>query len=185
MDEGSTNETLTALEDTIKQVLARRPLLAIDGAVAVNWAFEGNDYSTNYFDRGGGWLTLNLSAPVFNKKGKEQKNYLNFYVTGRYLSGRVMDGTDDRMDVFDSGGKVEIEVFRFSLSYEYLYRFNFTVKDDDSYRSSCLLKYKINDNLYLTGAFGKNFGDQANLITLLGINWGIGSGNEEVLNNLK
>ncbi len=178
----STDPVMVSLEDNIRNVLSRKPVFAIDGAAAINWSFNNNDFASNQLDRFGAWLNFDLSLPLSDSK-KEKKSYLSFYLSGRYLSGRLLNdaNTITRQDLFDSGGKLELEFDRLIISGEYLYRYNFTEVNDHTFRASGLVKYKITESLYLTGAFGRNFGDANNLISQIGINWGFGSGNEEVL----
>ena len=100
------------------------------------------------------------------------------YALGRYLS----DGTTLKnneyisQNFYDFGGKLELEFKKLSVAYEYIYRIN---DISNTFRSNGIVKYKISDQLYLTGAFGKNFGDNNNLISLLGLNWGLSSGTEK------
>ncbi len=161
---------------TMIEKLKEKPVFAIDGAVAYNAFFIDNNFSSNQSGRLGVWLTLNYSY----RFSKNSSNYLNIYGVGRFISDNTNledDMAGDRTEYFDFGGKMELEFDKLTIAYEFIHRIN---DIGDTYRSSGLLKYKINDNLYLTGAFGRNFGDADNLITLLGINWGIGStGNEK------
>ncbi len=161
---------------TMIEKLKEKPVFAIDGAVAYNAYFIDNNFSSNQSGRLGVWLTLNYSY----RFSKNSSNYLNIYGVGRFISDNTNledDMAGDRTEYFDFGGKMELEFDKLTIAYEFIHRIN---DIGDTYRSSGLLKYKINDNLYLTGAFGRNFGDADNLITLLGINWGIGStGNEK------
>lgn len=161
---------------TMIEKLKEKPVFAIDGAVAYNAYFIDNNFSSNQSGRFGVWLTLNYSY----RFSKNSSNYLNIYGVGRFISDNTNledDMAGDRTEYFDFGGKMELEFDKLTIAYEFIHRIN---DIGDTYRSSGLLKYKINDNLYLTGAFGRNFGDADNLITLLGINWGIGStGNEK------
>lgn len=161
---------------TMVEKLKEKPIFAIDGAVAYNAYFSDNNFSSNQSGRFGAWLTLNYSY----RFSKNSTNYLNIYGVGRYISDNTNvdeDMVGDRTDYFDFGGKFELEFDKLTIAYEFIHRIN---DSGDSYRSAGLLKYKINDNIYLTGAFGRNFGETENLITLLGINWGIGTtGNEK------
>lgn len=159
----------------IEKVIQEKALLSLDGAVAYNMFFMNNDFSTNRFGRFGTWLTLNFAKNL----NKENTNYFNLYFVGRYLS----DGTSQNssgeyqiQNLLDFGGKVEVEFNKLSLGYEYIYR---TKDKNNTYRSTGQLKYRIADNMYLTGAFGKNFGGNNNLVSLLGINWGLSTGNEK------
>jgi hypothetical protein len=180
LDSLANDPEITLAENLVKEVLARRPLFSVDAAAAVNWAFKDLDFNSSYLDRAGAWMTMNLSVPLAKRTAKQQKYYLGVYASGRYLSGRMMNEEDPalREDCLDAGGKLELELNRFTVSYEYMYRYNFTVASDHSYRSSGLLKYKISDAIALSAAFGKNFGNLSNLIAQLGLNWSFGSGNE-------
>jgi hypothetical protein len=182
LDSLANDPEITKAENNLKDILARRPVFSIDGAAALNWAFNNNDYSRSRLDRAGAWLTMNLSLPLSGKNVTQHNYYIGIYITGRYLSGRSVSSDNEvqRQDCLDSGGKLELELNRFTLAYEYLYRYNFTIISDHSFRSSGLVKFKISDALLLSAAFGKNFGNTDNLIAQLGINWSFGSGNEKV-----
>lgn len=172
IDSVENNDSLITMLEKLKE----KPIFAIDGAVAYNAYFSDNNFSSKQSGRFGAWLTLNYSY----RFSKNSTNYLNIYGVGRYISDNTNvdeDMVGDRTDYFDFGGKFELEFDKLTIAYEFIHRIN---DAGDSYRSAGLLKYKINDNIYLTGAFGRNFGETENLITLLGINWGIGTtGNEK------
>ena len=165
-------------ENAIKDILTRKPIFAIDGAVGYNNFFIDNNYSDCHFGRFGAWLTVNYASHL--DKDDNGKNYLNFYAIGRYLS----DGTTlinfkyIKQKYYDFGGKIELEFKKISIAYEYIYRLD---KISNTFRSNGLLKYKISDQLFLTGAFGKNFGNSNNLISLLGLNFGLSTGAEKTL----
>ncbi len=171
LDVESERDKLSPIEEVIKV----KPLLAVDGAAAYNMFFVDNDFSTNRFGRFGAWTTLNLAVNL----DKDHTNYLNFYTVGRYLAdGTAKDDTGgyQTQRFVDFGGKLEFEFNRFSLGYEYIYRAN---GQQDTYRSTGQLRYRVSRNMYLTGAFGRNFGERNNLVSLLGINWGLDTGNEK------
>lgn len=184
VNSSSQDPEMVAVENKLKEILARKPLFAVDGAMALNWAFENSRFDDNYFDRFGAWLSLNLSVPLHQRNASSKTNYFNLYAVGRYLTGRTLEEiySADRQRVFDAGGKAEAEIGSFSLSAEYIYRANLDDPGEDTFRACGMAKYKIFESLYLTGSFGKNFGDQHNLISLFGINWGFGTGFESVTN---
>ncbi|SOD80956.1 hypothetical protein [Spirosoma fluviale] len=164
---------------SIKKAVNLRPLIALDFAIAYNTVFFNNDFSTNRFGRFGTWLTLNYSQSL-DKEDNEKNNYLNLYVVGRYLSDGTKKNNQDKYEIqnfFDIGGKFEFEFKKLSFGYEYISRANKEIK---THRSTGLIKYKVQDNLYITGAFGKNFGSTNNLVSLLGVNWGFSTGNEKL-----
>jgi len=169
-------ENLTEDKNNLKDILARKPVFAIDGALGYNNFYIDNKYSDGHFGRFGAWMTANYSTHL--DKDGSGKNYFNLYAIGRYLSdGTSLDnGKYQKKNFYDFGGKVELEFKKISIAYEYIYRIN---DISNTFRSSGLLKYKISDQLFLTGAFGKNFGTANNLISLLGLNWGLSSGSEK------
>ena len=165
-------------KNDLRAILQRNPVLGIDGALGYNSFFPDNNYANHHFGRFGAWVTLTFSKDLeVNNVGN---NYFNFYLVGRYLS----DGTEKindqytRQDLYDVGGKIEFEFKKLTFSYEYIYR---TGDIPNTFRSNGLLKYKVSDTVVLTGAYGKNFGTENNLISLLGINWGFTAGNEKAV----
>lgn len=178
----SQDPEIIKIESLIRDILARKPIFTMDGALALNWAFENNNFKSNYLDRFGGWLTMVLSLPLQNQSSSIKNNYLNLYAVERYLSGQTLGEINPmvRQDVIDSGGKLEIEIDRFSISGEYIYRLNLSNSSDNTFRATGMIKFKIVESLYISGAFGKNFGETNNLTAQFGINWGFGSGLESV-----
>ncbi|HNX65517.1 MAG TPA: hypothetical protein PKH02_01470 [Bacteroidales bacterium] len=168
---------LKGKENNVTGILAAIPLFTVDAAAGYSHFFVENNFSDDHPGRIGAWLSMNLSLPFIDKKGFQ--NSVNISAIGRYLSdGMIHSGSTGytREDFFDMGGKAGFEFKKLSLAYEYVYR----IGDTDSYRSNGLIKYRISDDVYITGAFGKNFGKSNNLISLLGISWGIKTGNENV-----
>lgn len=164
------------INNDLSDILKRRAVFAIDGAIGYNNFFLDNNYSSSHFGRFGAWLTVNYSQ-ILETNGND-KNYLNIYALGRYLSdGTKMENNKYVLQNFyDFGGKLELEFKNISIAYEYIYRIN---DKKSTFRSNGILKYKISDQVFLNGAFGKNFGYNNNLISLLGLNWGISSGTEQ------
>ena len=146
-----------------------KPIFRVDGALAYSILFKENDFNTNTAKRLGGWLTTDLALP-FN-----DKNYFHLYTIARYMdNGFNLDSEQNYFDTnfWDIGGKLELELGKFNLSYEYLQRDG----DDEQYRSVGNITYQINKDISITGGFGKDFPvSDDNLVTILGINWGLGS----------
>jgi hypothetical protein len=178
--------TLRRLGDDINEILNRKPIVALDFAAASSWAFDDTNYSSGRFNRAGAWLTGSISTSNEKVVGgsASKKNYLNIYFTARYLHDRNTpngDGTFAASDLGDGGGKIEFELERFSLSYEFLYRLNLNDNSLNTYRSSGLLKYIASERVNITAAFGRNFGQSNNLITQISINFGLNGSNSAVL----
>jgi len=171
------DSALLIYNQEIADVLKRKPQFAIDIAAAGSWSFEDIDYNSVKSNRASMWLTFNYST-LLNKSDRLQNKYLNIYAITRISNDNNSlnsEGALSKATVFDSGGKIEFELDRLTLSYEYLFRYNFTDKLQNSYRSSGLISYRAGENILITGAFGKNFGDSNNLITQIGITWGLNS----------
>jgi hypothetical protein len=173
----ATELLLNELEEqpsALTKELIKRPVFAIDIAAGYHEFFLDKSFSNNHFGRFGVWLTCNYA---YNFKN-HPNCYLNFYAVGRYLK----DGTQLESNQFvkkeytDAGLKVEFECKKISLAYEWVQRVN---KNENTTRSNGTLKYRISEQLCLVGAFGKNFGMNDNLISLLGINWGFSTGEEK------
>ena len=147
-----------------------KPILRLDGAMAYSLLFKENEFSSNTAKRLGGWITLDLALP-FN-----DKNYFHLYAISRYIdNGFNIDAEQNYFDTsfWDIGGKLELELGKFNLSYEYLQRDG----DDEQYRSVGNITYQINKKMSLTGGFGKDFPvGEDNLVTVIGINWALTSG---------
>lgn len=169
-------------DSLIEVALNIRPVFSLDAAIASSTGFYDNTFSNNHHYRTGGWLTLSFSKAL--DKGSrydlamlaKAKNYFNAYALLRTLSE---DSTADmkifkRYNYFDYGLRAEFEFNRFAISFEHIER---KVSHDNSLNSARnvgIVQYKIDDNLYFTGTFGKNFGERNNLIAFFGIGWGLG-----------
>ncbi|WP_299337985.1 hypothetical protein [uncultured Psychroserpens sp.] len=147
-----------------------KPILRVDGAMAYSLLFKENSFESNTAKRIGAWVTLDLALP-FN-----DKNYFHLYGISRYIdNGFNVDGDQNYFETsfWDIGGKLELELGKFNLSYEYLQRDG----DDEKYRSVGNITYQVNKKMSLVGGFGKDFPiGEDNLVSLLGINWSLDSG---------
>ncbi len=152
------------------------PLFQLDGAFAVSEAFANNEYKKHRFNRSGIWLSATLSAAALSKTKNDN---LSFIFLGRIIwDNALIDTTGNllqRKNAYDFGGKADYSIGRFSISIEHLNRIYSGNNIHNSNRTVGTLQYKINDSFYITGTYGENFGTANNLITLLGINWGLGN----------
>lgn len=137
-----------------------KPIFSIDIAAAM----LGNGYKKNFDDIGlykwGVWTTLQWSP---------DKIPFDFILVNRFSS-------TDTISYYDLGSRINYAKGTFSLGAEYVARWNIAQENYD-YRLAGILEYKINDNLYATATFGKNFSDVNNLIALIGINIGVTKNN--------
>jgi hypothetical protein len=168
--------------DTIKNFLAEKPLFSLDAAAATNLNFANNSFNSNHISRSGFWLNANLSLKL-NKEQSTANNYLTFSGLARYINAKDSlnsQGAYVNSNLFDFGIKTEFQFGKISLAYEYVNRSSSDKSAGTSFKSVGLVHYKIKDGLFLTGAFGRNFPTVNNLITTIGINWGISNGKENV-----
>lgn len=158
-----------------------KALFTLDAAVAYSLFYPSNNYSDGQTGKFGVWSTANLNLKLLSDDNKE---YLSFYTYGRYLKDNAYfdTGTNTYIhtDYFDIGAKVELEYHKLTFGYEYIHR----DKGDDNYRSVGSIKYKFSDTITLTGGFGKNFEQKDNLVSIIGINWGIESNNNFSTNKI-
>lgn len=146
-----------------------KPVFRLDGAIGYSILFIEDNISSSTANRFGSWLTADF-AVRFN-----DNSYLNIYAIGKYIQDEFNineEGNYFEENFWDVGGKLEIELERFKFSYEYLNRSGF----EDQYRSVGNIAFQINGNMSIVGGFGRDFPVDDNLVTLLGINWGLDMG---------
>lgn len=163
-----------------RNIMEAPPLLAVDFAGGYSTFFADNKFSNNQFGKLGFWMTLNTGFDFTDIEKPDVEKKLNFYGIARYLEdGTTLDANQQffRTKNFDFGGKAEFIYKKFSISYEYIYRMNDL---ENTFRASGLLAYKISDKVYINAAFGKNYGEKDNLISFLGLNWGLYSERKSV-----
>lgn len=158
-----------------------KPVFTIDIATAYNHFFDSTEYKSGKFGRYGAWSTLTGNF----KFNKNKNNYLSIYQYTRFLNNEMNFDTATNTYLkeknLDVGAKIDLQFNDFTFGYEYIKRTN----QQDNYRSVGNLKYKINNNATLNGGFGKNFEKTDNLVSFLGVSWGISSNNEVNLENSK
>ena len=159
------------------KIANKLPLLQLDGAFAYSDAFTDNLFNNKRFNRSAIWTSLAINADF---KNKNQDNHsLSFIFLAKHLRDNILKDTSDfiflKTNAYDFGGKIEYNINRLCISVEYVKRNYNTDKNLNSDRTVGIIQYKISDNLYATGAYGKNFGDFNNVFSLIGLNWGFGS----------
>lgn len=197
--EGFVTDYYKTETENYKKYLDEKPAFQLDIASAYSTFFLDNQFKNNQFGKLGFWMTMSSGINLERKKSpkkKEDQNdekskviikeafttdaskiekRLNFYAVARYLQDRtIYDAASgfSRSNNYDFGGKIELVYNRFSIGYEFIYR---SSDLDDTYRSNGIINYKVSDSVYINAAFGKNYGDKNNLITFLGLNWGLDS----------
>lgn len=163
------------LAQEIAELTQQKPLFSWDIAGAyANYGIGEEKWQTG---RTGVWTTLSTYIPFTSSKGTVLKNFLNLNGSMRLLRDNFTKddkGEIGRRNNFDIGGKVAFELNDLSIGVETLYRYT-NGKSETENRRVGVINYKIADNIYLIGAYGKNFESQSRSIGMFGINWGIGS----------
>ncbi|MBG6129578.1 hypothetical protein IWQ47_001119 [Aquimarina sp. EL_43] len=152
-----------------------KPYVSVDGAIGYSALFKGDKIDSGTANRLGSWITGQGSLVLNEGSDSERNNYLNVLVTARYIEDEFnIDANDQFFKTFyrDLGAKVELEIDRFSLAYEYISRSG----SINSERSVGTLKYTLSKDITLIGGFGKDFPVDDNLVTVFGINWGVNFG---------
>lgn len=185
--------------ENYKKYLDEKPAFQLDVASAYSTFFLDNQFKNNQFGKLGFWMTMSSGINLENAKPPQKKEdqnnekskviikeasttdaskiekRLNFYAVARYIQDKTVYDVANgfsRTDNYDFGGKIELVYNRFSIGYEFIYR---SSDVDNTYRSNGIINYKVSDSVYINAAFGKNYGDKNNLITFLGLNWGLDS----------
>lgn len=156
---------LEELRNQYVEELVAKPVFTLDfaGAFALN-GNEAEDNNTVKTSRWAAWLAFN-----WRPKGDD------FYITAvtRYVHNVKFEEYANRAHIVDYGARLNYDVGVFTISAEALQRLNFTSRDYTAYRLAIVASFQVKDNVYFTGTFGKNFAETNNLITLVGINFGI------------
>jgi hypothetical protein len=151
------------------------PVFELDVAGAYSGAFPNNDFSNSRFDREGFWLTGDFTPTILKQK------FGNLSLLGVFRLMNVNALMDTADNIFkttnsaDLGVSISYTFNQLSISGEYVNRSYSNNSTLDSYRKVLLIQYRVNKSLYVTGTYGKNFGDSKNLFALLGLNWGFSS----------
>nr|WP_321236400.1 hypothetical protein [uncultured Psychroserpens sp.] len=171
------NTKITNLEgyktivNNFENTLQRKPLFALDIAAAYSH-FMGDESQDidDAFGRFGVWASGDLAfyTPTVGNNG-----HIHIYGVFRYLRDGLNLNTDGELFTetnTDYGVKMEIELDKLSVAYEFITR------DSDANnqeRSIGSIRYKINNAFTINGGFGKNFKSDGEQIALFGIQWGL------------
>lgn len=156
----------------MKEALNDLPLFRIELAGAGSIFFSENNFSSIQHGRSGLWLTLEL-----NKKGSPRLSnkfkYISLLTLARFFAdGTQLDANGRFSNTFamDAGAKLILEFKRFNFGAEGLYRYHLN-EQIGSYRISSNIGIAVSDKINLTASFGRNFGDNNNIISVMGLDW--------------
>lgn len=160
------NPDFDKIEDLQKQYLEliAKPIFTIDFACAIGGGSNKNSFNDISLNRWATWLSLN-----WRPKGDD------FYVTAlaRYINNEKFEGYTNKSNLIDLGTRVNYDISKFCISFEYLQRFNLTKSNGSDNRIAAVGSYSFSDNINITATFGKNFTEINNIIAIAGINFGI------------
>lgn len=128
---------------SLSAVLQTKPILSLDGSVAYDLYAPDNNLSGAKTGRFGAWLTLTYSQNL----NEAQTNYLHLSAYARYLENGASDievaaFQFDRAT--DIGGKVELEMNKLKVGYEFIHR---NTSDFITFRSAGLIQYQLNSTV--------------------------------------
>lgn len=148
-------------KDYVNQV--QHPLLCIDLAAAFGGNTPYQTFDSLSLNRWATWLTIN-----WRPKGDD------FYATilARYINSESISDLDISTDFIDLGSRLNYDISKVTLSLEYIQRMNVTNSIYDDYRLAIIGSYQINENIFITSTFGKNFSEVNNIVALAGFNFG-------------
>jgi hypothetical protein len=159
----------------IEELVQEKPLFSWDlaGAYAVYGIADQNWKS----GRTGAWTTLSSYISLAKKDEEPSGKYLNLNLSARSLFDnftKTEKGEIIRSSSFDTGGKIAFEFDNLSIGVESLYRYKDGEKGTEN-RTVGIINFKIAENIFINGIFGKNFKSQSRTIAVFGVNWGFGS----------
>jgi len=150
----------------------------VEGAAASTALFAGNDSSHSTHQKSGFWVTSSYrfarTSLDSTKTGADaivvQPN-IDFIAVVRSINDHTVKSNRNPLDL---GGRLIWESGDLALSAEHVERRR---TSKNTRRTVAMGEFKINDNLYLTATFGKNFKDEnagGDLIGIFGIHFSVG-----------
>lgn len=171
------DEINALIEPFQKQI---KPLFRLDAAMGYSALFKENKTNSGTVNRLGIWLTAETSLILNEGSDAKTNNYFNFLLTARYIEDGFNAIVNNYYTTYyrDFGGKLEFEFGKVGFGYEYIARNG----EINSERSVGNIRFIITKDISISGGFGKDFEgpDGENLLTIIGINWGINTGNNKV-----
>ncbi len=163
------------IAENINDIIKEHPLLILNFSAA--YAVYGINNRTLRSGRSGAWATLASFLPINSSANPEAGNYLNLIISSRYMNDNYsidQNNMPAKNNSLDLGGKIAFEFNRILFGFESLQRTYTRGTNFHSSRNAGTVSYRLNDNLFINGTFGKDFGPENKIITLFGFNWGFG-----------
>lgn len=155
----------------INNMIEEKPRFAWDIAGAV--AVYGVDDQTVKTGRTAVWTQFSTYIPLGNITNG---NYFTLSAMGRYLADNFEQndkGIIGLVNNKDIGANAGFEFNRLSIAVESLYRFANQISGTQN-RTVGVVNVRVSDNIVVSGSFGKDFAGPNKLISIFGINLGLG-----------
>ena len=169
----------SSIASKINSIVNQKPLFS--WSVSAAWSVYGIDNSRFETGRIGAWTTVASFIPVQPAAAEIPTNYLSILGYSRYMhDGFMLEGSEIvESNSLDIGGKLGVEISRFTIAWEYVNRDYLKGTQKSGNRNVGIINYRLNNSLFINGTFGRDFGPLNEIVTLFGINWGFG---EEKIN---
>jgi hypothetical protein len=166
--------TSDALLPDIRDMINEKPAVVWDVAGAYSaYGITDQDVKTG---RIGAWTSLSTYITLDGKDAKVKTNYFTLSASCRYLADNYEKndaGVIGRVNNWDIGGTAGFQLNQVNIGVESLYRYANGIANTQN-RTVGVINVKVADNIYVSGTFGKDFSGPNKLISLFGLNWGIG-----------
>ncbi|GGH18025.1 hypothetical protein [Mucilaginibacter phyllosphaerae] len=166
------NNSMTAASfAAINKLLLQKPTFTWD--IAGAYSAYGINNQTISTGRNGAWTTLSYYQPL----DKGNVNYFNIGGSVRYLVDNFQKddaGVIGRANNLDVGGSAGFSFNQLTIGVESLYRYSKGVANTAN-RTVGVVNFKVAENIYVSGIFGKDFAGPNKIISAFGLNWGFGS----------
>lgn len=167
--------TTSNLVQEINDIILQKPVFLWN--VAAAHATYGVGDSSWQTGRYGIWTNLSSFLPLaLGNPDAIKNNYISLNLSFRFITDHFFKtgkNVIEKANLFDVGGKIELELDRVVFGYEYFSRSHSSLPQTQK-RSVGIVSYKISDNFFVNGAFGENFGQPGKLVSLLGLRLGLG-----------
>ncbi len=146
--------------DSLGQV---RPVLLVEVAGAWLGYSPTNTFAEIGSARNGVWANI----------AYKPTQAINLVGLARYIHNLHQANFSDKAEFLDFGASLGYEDNKnFTVNGEFVYRNNL-LTEKGTHRLAIVGNYRIIDQMYVVGSFGKNFGEVENLIALFGVNLGL------------
>ncbi|MBL0183755.1 MAG: hypothetical protein IPP96_16300 [Chitinophagaceae bacterium] len=164
--EDFTPEALEAIEKARKELsdLKSKITFNFEIAAAIIGSSKNNSFKNLQSDKSGVWANIRY---------RPKECPLDFTALARYSwtnNTNPKVGSDSAF--FDYGLSLSFQKPKYDLALEFINRYDFSIKSNTN-RLALVVNYMIYDNIVIVGSFGKNFDKVKNLLTVVGVKFGL------------